>query len=132
MTASRVPRFGPCRFLLWLRPRPRKAAGLMLAVDTHDAITSGVAVLSRPRRPMAELLSVTTKLFADNQDLADHGSYVTVSHVGTVSVGFQAPNSTIEDLRALVRVIQAMGVVLLTCRNEDGSTSVTGDFTADG
>src|SRR5262245_40623001 len=83
-------------------------------------------------RSMPELLSAVTALYGEIPDLASHGSYVTVSHTGTISIGFHAADPTIQALRALVRVAQAMGGVLTTHRNENGSTAVDGDFVHDG
>src|SRR5262245_52439290 len=83
-------------------------------------------------RPMPVLLSTVAGLYGEIPELADHGSYVTVSHTGTISIGFHAADPTIHALRALVRVAQAMGGVLTTHRNTDGSTAVDGDFVHQG
>jgi hypothetical protein len=79
-------------------------------------------------KPMPELLKAVTGLYGELPELAEQGSYVSVSHIGTVSIGFHAPDPTIQALRALVRVAQAMGAVITTHRNDDGTTSVDGDF----
>jgi hypothetical protein len=81
---------------------------------------------------MPELLAAVTALFVEIPELAEHGSYVTISHTGTISIGFHAPDPTIEALRALVRVAQAMGAVITTHRNENGTTGVDGDFVHEG
>jgi hypothetical protein len=83
-------------------------------------------------KPMPQLLAAVTALYGEIPELASHGSYVTVSHTGTVSIGFHAPDPTIEALRALVRVAQAMGAVITTHRNETGTTAVDGDFVHQG
>jgi hypothetical protein len=90
-------------------------------------------VADRPAaRPMLELLNALTGLYAEIPELTSHGSYVTVSHTGTISIGFHAADPTIQALRALVRVAQAMGGVLTTHRNENGTTAVDGDFVHEG
>jgi hypothetical protein len=83
-------------------------------------------------RPMPVLLSAVVGLYSEIPELAEQGSYVTVSHTGTISIGFHAPDPTIQALRALVRVAQAMGAVITTHRNANGTTAVDGDFVHDG
>jgi hypothetical protein len=104
------------------RPPQLTEATAVEVIHLHD-------VAGRPAaKPMPELLSTVASLYSEIPELAEEGSYVTVSHTGTVSIGFHAPDPTIQALRALVRVAQAMGAVITTHRNDDGTTSVDGDF----
>jgi hypothetical protein len=107
-------------------PRPPLVTEPAAAEVIHE-------VAGRPAaKPMPQLLAAVTGLYSEFSELADQGSYVTVNHTGTISIGFHAADPTIEALRALVRVAQAMGGVLITHRNADGTTGVDGDFVHQG